>query len=183
MGKLVVSEFITLNGVIEAPETWAMDYHDEEIMALKLAELMASDALLLGRTTYDVFAGTWPDRTDEAGFADKINSMPKYVVTSGDPAPWRNTTVIGADLAERVAALKAETSGDVLVNGSGQLVNALLAAGLVDELTLVVYPVVRASGQRLFEDGTAALLKLVESRPFASGPVLTTYAVRQGGQR
>ncbi|ASU83167.1 hypothetical protein CDO52_10580 [Nocardiopsis gilva YIM 90087] len=177
MGKLVVSEFMTLNGVIESPEKWSLDYFGSDIADFKLAELQASDALLLGRTTYNGFAAAWPGRTDETGFADRINTMPKYVVSSNGDAPWENTTVLGSDFTERIARLKEEVDGDILVNGSGELVNGLLSAALVDQFTLITYPVVVPSGQRLFADGTTVSLDLIETRPFATGPILTQYAV------
>ncbi|PXY27703.1 dihydrofolate reductase family protein [Prauserella muralis] len=178
MGKLVVSEFMALNGVIEAPENWSLDYFGGDIADFKLAELRGSEALLLGRTTYDAFAAAWPGRTDETGFADRINTMPKYVVSSSDDAPWHNTTVIDADVAGQVAKLKERVPGDIMINGSGRLVNGLLAKGLIDELTLIVYPVVPPSGQKLFEDGSHAKLDHIESRAFGSGPVLMRYQVR-----
>jgi dihydrofolate reductase len=184
MGKVVVTEFITLDGVIEDPGGaegspkggWAFRYQagpDSE--QFKFEELKASDAQLLGRITYDGFAKAWP--TIEAGeFSEKMNGMPKYVVSSTlvDPA-WSNTTVIGADLAAEVATLKQRYEGDILVAGSAQLVQALLAEGLVDELHLIVYPVVLGGGKTLFGEGDEIPLELRETRRLGDC-ILAVYA-------
>jgi len=175
MGKVVVSQFITLDGVVEDPGGsedldrggWAFKFErGDEGDQFKLDELMSSDALLLGRTTYEGFAEAWPSRKGE--FADKFNSMAKYVVstTLGDPE-WNNSTVIGGDeIADRVAELKGTVDGDILVNGSVQLVRALVEHDLVDEYRLMLYPTVLGEGKRLFgESETSADLKLKDSRP------------------
>jgi dihydrofolate reductase len=157
MGNVVVSQFITVDGVVEDPGGsenherggWAFEFNrGPDGDQFKLDEVMAAEALLLGRTTYEGFAAAWPSREGE--FADKFNNMPKYVVSStlSDPE-WNNSHVIGVDDVERV---KSEIDGDILVNGSVQLTNALLAAGLVDELRLMVFPVVLGKGKRLFTD-------------------------------
>jgi dihydrofolate reductase len=171
MGKLIVSQFITVDGVVEDPGGseklerggWAFEFsRGDDGDQFKLDEVMASEALLLGRVTYEGFAAAWPERDGE--FADKFNNMQKYVVTStlSDP-DWNNTQVIGTDDVERI---KNETDGDILVNGSVQLVNALLDAGLVDELRLMVFPVVLGQGKRLFGDDNAKVpLALSESKP------------------
>jgi dihydrofolate reductase len=166
MGKLVVTEFITIDGVIEDPGGaegfdrggWAFQFErGAEGDKFKLDELMAADAQLLGRKTYEGFAAAWPQREDEAGFAEKMNSMPKYVVsTTLDDASWENTTIL-RDVDE-VAAVKDEHD-EVLVAGSATLVQALVDRGLVDELRLMVFPVVLGAGKRLFADG-------VERQPF-----------------
>jgi dihydrofolate reductase len=183
MGRIVVSQFVTVDGVIEDPGGadgfarggWAFEFDrgsagDE----LKLDEVMASDALLLGRITYEAFAAAWPAREGE--FADKFNGMAKHVVsaTLEDPA-WNNTTVIRpGDLAERVAALREQPGGDVLVNGSARLVEALLTEGLVDELRLMVFPVVLGAGKRLFgATGAPVRMRLAESIPAGETTVLT----------
>ncbi|MGZ4200773.1 MAG: dihydrofolate reductase family protein, partial [Thermoleophilaceae bacterium] len=157
MAKIVVSQFVTLDGVIEDPGGseghprggWAFQYERGPAGdQFKLDEVMASDALLLGRTTYEGFAAAWPSR--EGDFADKFNGMRKYVVSStlADP-DWNNTTVIApAELAARVAELKAQDGGDVLVNGSAQLVRTLMDHDLVDEYRLMVFPVVLGEGKR-----------------------------------
>ena len=176
MGKVVVSEFITLDGVVEDPGGaedfdrggWAFNFdRGPEGDTFKLDEVMASEALLLGRVTYEGFASAWPSRTDEVGFADKFNSMPKYVVsTTLEDPEWNNSTVIGGDVAKAVAALKREVDGDILVNGSVQLVRTLMEHDLVDEYRLMVFPTVLGAGKRLFgESGEAVALRLVDAKP------------------
>jgi dihydrofolate reductase len=168
MSKVIVSQFITVDGVVEDPGGsenferggWAFEFsRGDDGDRFKLDEVMGADALLLGRTTYEGFAAAWPSREGE--FADKFNNMPKYVVSStlADPE-WNNTHVLaGVDEVK-------EIGGEVLVNGSVQLVNALLDAGLVDELRLMVFPLVLGKGKRLFADGIAkTALALTESRP------------------
>jgi len=171
--KLVVTEFVTLDGVFQDPgggETfdrggWAFRFdRGAEGDRFKLDELTAADAQLLGRKTYEGFAAAWPSMTDEQGFAEKMNSMPKYVVSSTlrDPE-WNNTTVIGL---EDVAKLREQPGGDLLVAGSGELVQALLERGLVDELHLMVFPIVLGAGRRLLGETEASIpLELVETRP------------------
>jgi dihydrofolate reductase len=170
MGNVIVSQFITVDGVVEDPGGsehherggWAFEFNrGEDGDKFKLDEVMGAEALLLGRTTYEGFAAAWPSR--EGDFADKFNNMPKYVVSStlSDP-DWNNTQVIGVD---DVARIKDEVDGDILVNGSVQLVNALLDAGLVDELVLMVFPVVLGKGKKLFTDGAKVPLSLKDSKP------------------
>ncbi|MEO9175606.1 MAG: dihydrofolate reductase family protein [Gaiellales bacterium] len=181
MGKIVVSQFVTLDGVMEDPGGaegfaqggWAFQYdRGPEGDTFKLDELMASDALLLGRTTFEGFAAAWPSRT--GAFADKFNGMRKYVVseTIGEPG-WNNTVVLRGAVAAEIARLRAEPGGDILVNGSAQLSSFLLAHRLVDELRLMVYPVVLGAGKRLFADGVDATLALVGARPSAQVVILT----------
>ena len=177
MRKVVVSEFVALDGVIENP-MWTMPYWSEEIAAFKQAELFGVDDLLLGRVTYEGFAQAWPGRTDEQGYGDRMNGMPKHVVSSTlQAAEWNNTTIIRGNLAEEVGRLKEQPGQDILVFGSGVLVNGLLARGLVDRFTLLIYPLALGSGQRLFADGSAAKLTLVESKAFGSGVVACVYEV------
>jgi dihydrofolate reductase len=163
MGRIVVTEFVSLDGVIEAPGGgedfkyggWTFEIsRGDEGDQFKLDETMSSQALLLGRVTYEGFAASWPGREGE--FADKFNSMPKYVVSSTLTDPeWTNTTVVsGNDLAAAVARVKDEVDGDVVVHGSGTLVQGLLEAGLVDELRLMLYPMVLGSGKRLWGETT-----------------------------
>jgi dihydrofolate reductase len=163
MGDLIVTEFITLDGVIEDPGGaegherggWAFQFErGPEGDQFKLDELLAAEAQLLGRLTYEGFAAAWPERSDEMGFAEKMNSMPKYVVstTLRDPS-WANTTVL-ADVDE-VARIKEQHEGELLVAGSATLVRALLERGLVDELRLMIFPVVLGAGKRLFADDAA----------------------------
>jgi dihydrofolate reductase len=163
MRRIIVAEFVSLDGVMEDPGGaegfeyggWTFKYPDPKGYEFKGQELWDCDALLLGRTTYEGFAAAWPDMEDEAGFADKMNSMPKVVVstTLTDPA-WNNTTVVPD--VEAVAALKQQDGGDILVNGSAQLVHALTEHGLVDEWRLMVFPIVLGSGKRLFGRRRAA---------------------------
>ena len=173
MGKLVVTEFVSLDGVFEDPGGaeeyehggWTFEYdRGEDGNQFKVDELMEAEVQLLGRVTYQGFAEAWPSREGE--FADKLNSDPKYVVstTLTDPA-WQKTTVISDNVAEEVAGLKERTNGAILVAGSGTLVGTLLGADLVDELRLMVFPTVLGRGKRLFPDGIDRLkLKLTETR-------------------
>ncbi|MFL5780727.1 MAG: dihydrofolate reductase family protein [Thermoleophilaceae bacterium] len=161
MGKLVVTEFVSIDGVFEDPGGaegyehggWTFEYdRGDEGNKFKLDELMDADVQLLGRVTYEGFAAAWPER--EGDFADKLNNDPKYVVstTLTDPS-WQNTTVISSDVAGAVSKLKDETDGTILVSGSGTLVGALLEADLVDELRLMVFPTILGRGRRAFPDG------------------------------
>jgi dihydrofolate reductase len=175
MGKIVVTEFISLDGVIEAPgggegykhDGWSFKFdRGDEGNAFKLEELVKAEAQLLGRRTYEGFAAAWPGRTDEAGFAEKMNGMPKYVVSSTlERADWNNTTVLSGDLVEQVSRLKGEIDGEILVAGSAQLVQGLIEHDLVDELRLMVFPVVLGTGKRLFgETSDKKPLRLVSAR-------------------
>src|SRR5437660_7843303 len=173
MGKLVVTEFVSVDGVFEDPGGaegyehggWTFEYdRGDDGNKFKLDELMEAEVQLLGRVTYEGFAAAWPSREGE--FADKLNNEPKYVVstTIKDP-PWRNTTVISDDAAQEIAKLKQATDGIILVAGSGKLVETLLGADLIDELRLMVFPTVLGRGKRLFPDGIDRLkLKLSEAR-------------------
>jgi dihydrofolate reductase len=188
MSKVVVSQFVTVDGVVEDPGGsegfdrggWAFKFdRGPEGDKFKLDEVMAAEALLLGRVTYEGFAAAWPERTDEVGFADKFNNMPKYVVSTTLENPsWNNSTVIDGDLAGEISTLKEQSSGDLLVNGSVQLVQALAALGLVDEYRLMVFPVVLGSGKRLFgETPETIALELTDSKPVGEdGVVILTYA-------
>jgi dihydrofolate reductase len=174
MGKVVVSQFISVDGVVEDPGGseswerggWAFQFdRGDEGNQFKLDEVMASEALLLGRVTYEGFAEAWPSRSGD--FADKFNGMPKYVVstTLNDPE-WNNSTVIADDVPAAVTKLKQDIDGDILVNGSVQLVQALADNGLVDEYRFMVFPTVLGAGKRMFgETPAAAALKLVDAKP------------------
>ncbi|HLI56278.1 MAG TPA: dihydrofolate reductase family protein [Actinomycetota bacterium] len=188
MAKIVLSEFISLDGVIADPGGadgterggWAFRFErGAEGDRFKLDELLAADAMLLGRTTYAGFAKAWPSMTDEVGFADRMNGMRKYVVSStltDEEATWTNTVVLRGDLAEEVNALKAQPGGNVLIAGSGQLARALIAQGLVDEYRLMVYPVVLGEGARLFPDSGALIgLVLDECSTCGEGLLLLVY--------
>jgi dihydrofolate reductase len=187
VANLIVTEFISVDGVIEDPGGsedfehggWSFKFdRGPEGDKYKLDETLNSDAVLLGRITYEGFAEAWPSRQDEAGFADKINSMPKHVVsTTMEGAEWNNSTVIGDNVTEEVAKLKDRYDGDIVVPGSATLVQSLLGEGLVDELRLMVFPVILGSGKRLFADGgDKATLQLAESRPVGEdGVIILTY--------
>ncbi len=162
MGRIVVTEFISLDGVVEDPGGsedfkyggWSFEFErGDEGNQFKLDETMESDALLLGRVTYEGFAEAWPTRDGE--FADKFNTMPKYVVSSTLKAPeWANSTVISGDVVSEVSKLKQDLDGDLVVHGSVQLVQTLIENDLVDELHLMVFPVVLGAGKRLFGETT-----------------------------
>jgi dihydrofolate reductase len=184
MGRIVVTEFISLDGVIEDPGGsedfkyggWTFEIErGDEGEKFKLDETMQSEALLLGRRTYEGFAAAWPSREGE--FADKFNNMPKYVVSSTLKDPdWNNTTVLGDDLASEVSRLREEHDGDIVVAGSAQLVQALIEQGLVDELRLMVFPVVLGAGKRLFgETSDKRPLRLVDSRTVGDGVAIQIY--------
>jgi dihydrofolate reductase len=192
MGRIVVSQFMTLDGVVEDPGGaeafdrggWAFEFdRGEEGDKFKLDEVMAARALLLGRVTYEGFAEAWPSRTGE--FADKFNAMPKYVVSTTLAEPgWSNSTVIGADVAATVAQLKLDVDGDILVNGSIALIATLLEHDLVDEWRLMVYPTVLGAGKRLFAQTPAPrVLRLTGARP-AGETIILTYvpAAKDGGR-
>jgi dihydrofolate reductase len=181
MSKVVVSQFVSVDGVIEDPGGsegwdrggWAFQFErGAEGDKFKLDEVMNADALLLGRVTYEGFADAWPSR--EGGFADKFNNMPKYVVSTTLSEPeWNNSTVINGDVAEEVAKLKEQPGGDILVNGSGQLVQTLAEHDLVDEYRLMVFPVVLGTGKRLFGETSKAIpLKLADSKPAGETHIL-----------
>jgi dihydrofolate reductase len=188
-GKVVVSEFLTLDGVMESPGGefqsdgkggWTLPFFNDEAGKFKFDELFAAEALLLGRVTYQHFAAAWPLMTDEAGFAERMNSLPKYVVSRTLKAPleWNARLLIGETTAE-VAKLKENLDGDILVFGSRDFVHTLLLhQGLVDELRLMVFPVVLGSGERLFRAGGPQFdLRLVETTTFSSGVVVLSYAL------
>ncbi len=177
MRKVVVSEFVSVDGVMEHP-SWTFRFGSEEQEKYKLDELFASDALLLGRVTYEGFAGAWPSVTDEVGFVARMNGIPKHVVstTLQEPLEWNNSTIVKGDVAEEVSRLKQEHGGNILIGGSAQLVNTLMEQDLVDEYRLMVFPVVVGSGKRLFGDGgDTKALSLVETKTFGSGVVVLTY--------
>ncbi len=155
MRKIIVSTFVTLDGVMEAPEQWSFDFHSEDTLKSALDLLLASDALLLGRTTYEGFAAAWPTREDPMGFADKMNRMPKHVVstTLTDPA-WNGTEVISDDVLERVRELKQGDGGHLLMYGSATLMRSLMEHDLIDEFRFLLNPVVVGHGARLFPEGT-----------------------------
>jgi dihydrofolate reductase len=184
VGKIVVTEFVSLDGVMEDPGGsedfkyggWTFEIsRGDEGDKFKLDEALASDALLLGRVTYEGFADAWPSRSGE--FADKFNGMPKYVVsTTMREATWNNSTVLEGDLAEAVSQVRERHNGDIVVHGSAQLVQALLERDLVDELRLMTFPVVLGQGKRLFGDTSDKKpLRLVESKTVGDGVAVLIY--------
>jgi dihydrofolate reductase len=184
VGRIVVTEFVSLDGVMEDPGgaegfrhgAWSFEINrGEEGDKFKLDETLSAEALLLGRRTYEGFAAAWPSREGE--FADKFNTMPKYVVSSTLEHPeWNNSTVLSGDVAAEVAKLRREQDGDIVVHGSAQLVQALLEDDLVDELRLMVYPVVLGSGKRLFGETTDEKpLRLTDSKVVGDGVTILVY--------
>jgi dihydrofolate reductase len=175
MGRIVVTEFISMDGVIEDPGGaedykyggWSFEFNrGDDGDKFKLDELMEAEVQLFGRVTYDGFAKAWPSRTDEAGFADRINNMPKYVVSSTLTDPeWTNTTVLNGDVVQDVSKLRQDVNGGILVAGSAQLAQTLVDNDLVDQLNLMVFPVVLGEGKRLFGDvGEKKRFKLAETK-------------------
>jgi dihydrofolate reductase len=186
MGKIVVTEFVSLDGVMEDPGG-AEDYRHggwtfeidrgEEGNRFKLNEVFEAEAQLLGRVTYEGFAAAWPQREDDAGFAEKMNAMPKYVLSSTlQEASWNNSTILRGDLTDEVDEMRREINGVILVAGSARLVQGLVEHDLVDELRLMVFPVLLGAGKRLFgEMGEKKPLRLTESRTVGAGVALLTY--------
>jgi dihydrofolate reductase len=185
MRKIIVSEYITLDGVIEDPGGaegfkhggWTFDFGGQEQQQYKFEELFACDALLLGRRTYEGFAAAWPNMAAQTGaYGERMNNLPKYVVSTTLSQTTWNATLLKGDLAEELSRLKQEDGQDILIFGSGRLVQTLHERGLVDEYRLMVFPVVLGSGQRLFPDGEEKrALKLIEARTFSSGVVVLSY--------
>ena len=177
MRKLVVTEYLTLDGVFEEPGKWSFDYWGEEAMLYKRDELFSSDVQLLGRVTYEGFARAWPTMQDTGDFGERMNSMPKYVVsTTLTRADWQNSTIISKNIVEEIQKLKEQQGQHILVAGSGQLVRTLFQHHLVDEFRCMLYPVVLGNGKRLFPEGTEMYkFKLLETRAFKSGIVVLHY--------
>jgi dihydrofolate reductase len=191
MSKLFVTEFVSLNGVMEAPGgepghphtgwTFASHYGDDHY-SYKDEELEETESLLLGRKTYEGFAAAWPERGGKGDpFADKFNAMPKYVVSSTLTDPeWNNTTVLSGDPVEEVRKLKEESDGTIAIQGSAQLAHALIEAGLVDEYRAMIHPVLVAGGLRMFPDvADMQKLRLTDTRTYDSGVVVLVYELRE----
>ena len=187
--KVIVSEFVALDGVIENP-SWTFRFTGKEQQKFKFDELSASDALLLGRVTYEEFAAAWPRMTEQAGelsasdalrlgrYADMMNGYPKYVAstTLEELLEWNNSALIEGDVTEEVSKLKRQPGKDILIFGSGNLVNTLMRHDLIDEYRLMIFPIIVGSGQRFFADGIDEMvLELVDSETFGSGVVVLTY--------
>jgi dihydrofolate reductase len=186
MRKVFVTEFLTIDGAMEDPGGvegfehggWSFKFFSDAVGKYKLDETMASDALLLGRKTYEGFAAAWPGRTDDAGFADKFNSMPKYVAstTLKDPLEWNNSHLLGADVPAAVRELKQREGGDIAIHGSRTLIHSLMEQDLIDEFRLMIHPMVLGTGMTLFGSAPPKQLDLVGTRVFDTGTVIATYA-------
>jgi dihydrofolate reductase len=179
MRRVVVSEFISLDGVVEDPR-WTFQFSSDDRDRFKFDELAASDALLLGRVTYEGFAAAWPQMEEQTGeYGAWMNGYPKHVVstTLEEPLEWNNSTLVEGDVAEEVSRLKDQPGKDILVFGSGDLVNTLMQHDLIDEYRLMVFPIVVGSGKRLFDEGgDKKPLQLVGTQTFDSGAIVLTYA-------
>ena len=184
MSKIIVSEFISLDGVIEGPGPdssfihagWTMPYASTQFQEFKYTELMAADALLLGRVTYDGFAAAWPNITSAGEFGEKMNSMPKFVVsTSLEKPEWNNSTVISKDFVQEINSLKTKFQKDILVFGSATLASMLLENHLVDEYRLPIFPVILGQGRKLFTNTNHSKLTLLETKSFDSGITILRY--------
>jgi dihydrofolate reductase len=186
-GRIIATDYMSLDGVIEdpvgmegsGPGDWTGPYsRGPEGDRFKLEELTKAVALIFGRATYDAFAAVWPNVKDEAGFAERMNSLPKYVASRTlKSAEWNNTTIMGRELVGEVEALKAKADGDILIYGSASIVHALMPQRLIDEYHLMVYPVVLGRGKRLFPQGTQSTMTLAECRTFNDGIVLLSYVI------
>lgn len=178
MRRVVVSTNVALDGVMEAPERWAFQFWNDELAKSAYDELLESDALLLGRVTYQAFAEFWPTATNEPDIAERMNGLPKYVAstTLEEPLEWSNSTLIGGNVVEAISRLKQQPGGDILLLASAELVRTLMERDLIDEYRLRVAPALAGSGKRLFADGNdTKTMRLVETTTFSSGVVLLTY--------
>jgi dihydrofolate reductase len=183
MRNLVAVELVSVDGVMESPEEWAFPYSNDEMEQANASGMAASDALLLGRLTYEQMAAYWPNQSGGVPMVDYINSVTKFVVsrTLKEPLEWNNSTLIRGDVAEQIVELKQQPGKDITILGSGALVRMLLQEDLLDELRLMVHPIVRGSGERLFEEGgDSKTLELVDSKTFKTGVVYLTYRPTRG---
>ncbi|MDO7886338.1 dihydrofolate reductase family protein [Hymenobacter cheonanensis] len=175
MRKVIAAVYLTLDGVMENP-TWTGPYFNDELARAQHALLFASEALLLGRVTYEGFAAAWPDVTDEQGFADRMNTMPKFVASRTLAAATWHATLLAGDAPAAVAALRQQPGQNLLLYGSGQLADTLRQHNLIDEYRLMVFPVVRGRGQRFFREGSAPTdFVLTDSQRTSTGVSLLTY--------
>lgn len=175
MRKIIVTTFISLDGVIENPQ-WTFKYWNDEIASFKGEETSAEEPLLLGRVTYEGFAAAWPQRSGADSGADYFNGTRKYVVsTTLEKAEWNNSVIISKNVVEEIKRLKQEDGPDIVVHGSANLLQTLIKHDLVDRYRLLVYPVVLGEGERFFHDGTTATLNLVETRTLSGGVVALIY--------
>lgn len=178
--RLVATEYLTLDGVFEEPGHWSFPYFDEKAAQFKSDELEATDALLLGRKTYEGFAAAWPTMQGTGEFGVKMNTMPKYVVSSTlDRVEWSGSKLIKGNVTEEIRKLKNQAGKDLLLSGSAQLFNSMMEANLIDLYRLMIHPIVLGHGPRLFAEGTERKLKLVESKRFPNGIVVLEYAPAQ----
>lgn len=179
MRKVVAAVFLSLDGVMEAPYKWHFPYFNEEMGQAMEESIVASDAMLLGRVNYEEWAAFWPEQDpEEDPMAAHMNGVQKYVVstTLEEPLGWQNSTLINENVAEKIAELKREEGKDIAILGSGMLVRSLLSYGLIDELKLMIHPIVVGSGKRLFEDGEEqTALELIDSKTFETGVLSLTY--------
>jgi dihydrofolate reductase len=197
MRKIVVAEFVSLDGVMQAPGGadedreggfaqggWTQPYWHDDIGAHFFEEITQSDALLLGRKTWQIHGGAFEPMAAGDPFGDVMNTMPKYVVSTSltSASAWRNSTLITRNVVEEVRALKAQPGKNIYIDGSSALVHTLAQHDLVDEYSLLVYPLVLGSGKKLFPDGLRLNLRLIETRSFPSGVVLMRYAAERGAK-
>ena len=176
MGRIVSNFFISLDGVVEAPDQWHFPYFNDEMGNAVSQGVEAAEGFLMGRVLYEEWAAYWPDSQDEP-FSSFINNAPKYVVSHTlDEATWNNTTLIGSDVAGRIRELKDSTKGDIAMSGSATLVRWLLANGLLDRLNLLLHPIAVGKGQRLFEDTATHPLQLVSEERFSTGVLNLSYS-------
>ncbi len=176
--KVVAVELVSVDGVMGSPEEWAFSYSNDEMEEANASGMAASDALLLGRVTYEQLAAFWPHQPGGTPMVDYINSVPKFVVseTLEEPLEWNNSTLIEGNVAEEITQLKRQPGKDITILGSGALVRSLLRDGLLDELRLMVHPIVLGGGKRLFEEGgDQKALELVDSKTFGTGVLYLTY--------
>ncbi len=178
MRKLIAYEYLTLDGVMESPEKWQFPYFSDDFTEFNKAQILSFDASLLGRVTYEIFASYWPLQTNnEFRLADKINSAPKFVVSSTlEKAEWNNSTLIKENAMEEISRLKQQDGGDIGIIGSAALVQSLMQTDLIDEYRLLIHPIIVGSGKRLFKEGTESTsLKLIETKVFDLGVVVLVY--------
>jgi len=174
MRKIVSGLFISLDGVVEAPDQWHFPYFNDEMGGAVQSMMGGAGAMLLGRRTYEEFAGYWPTSTDD--FAEHMNGTPKYVVSNTlKSADWQNSTLVNGDVMKELARLKEQPGGDLSISGSGTLVASLLREGLLDELHLLLHPIVVGHGKRLFDDGSQVPLRLTDEQTFSTGVLHLTY--------
>ena len=184
MRKVVAAEFLSLDGIMESPDKWHFPYFNEEMGQVVGEGFAAADAMLMGRVNYEEWAAYWPGQDpQENPMAAQMNAMQKYVVstTLEEPLGWQNSTLIAENVVEQITNLKQEDGGDIVISGSGALVRSLLQYGLLDELKLMIHPVVVGGGKRLFEDfGEQKALELVDSKTFKTGVLYLTYRPAHG---